>query len=123
MKTAKIIRHRHKIVHYVNDEIQSNGIFLEEHFKIIFSHQSEEDDFQRWIKVNNGFYKWDKDTKKMSEESKLPDLDVFKDKGDCFCDVASHYFLVVAGYSFHSALSPYKGEIYVKTEDWETLAK
>jgi len=44
MYTAKIIRHRHKFHHYMNDDLKE--VKEETHFKIVFSEPAEFDRFR-----------------------------------------------------------------------------
>jgi hypothetical protein len=39
--------------------------------------------------------------------------DLFKDE-ICWCDIMTYYLLHIAGYSYHSSIHPYKGEVYIK---------
>lgn len=111
MKTAKIIRHRHKFHHYMNDDLKS--VTEETFFKIVFSEPVEMDLFKEWIKKNGGLYDYNKEESK--QEGKMPPAvdDLFKDE-ICWCDIMTYYLLHVAGYSYHSSLHPYKGEVYIK---------
>ncbi|MDQ6757917.1 MAG: hypothetical protein M3004_13390 [Bacteroidota bacterium] len=70
MNTAKIIRHRHKIHRYINDDLKS--VEEETHFKIVFSAPSEMEKFKAWIKKNDGEYNYNKDACK--QEGKMPQL-------------------------------------------------
>ena len=54
MYTAKIIRHRHKYHHYLNEDLKS--VEEETHFKIVFSHPDEMLAFEKWCKQNKGKY-------------------------------------------------------------------
>lgn len=110
MTTAKIIRHRHKFYHYINDDLKA--ISEDVHFKIIFSDPEELDKFEKWCVKNKGKYDYDKNENK--QNGKIPKLKVFQGKDVCFCDIMQYFLLHVAGYSFHSALEPYKGEVYLK---------
>jgi hypothetical protein len=109
MHTAKIIRHRHKIHHYINDDLKS--VKEETYFKIIFSAPDELIAFEKWCQENGGDYDYDKDNS--CQRGKLPVLEQFKEE-HCWCDIMGYYLLHVAGYSFHSTIHPYKGEVYVK---------
>ena len=111
MKVAKIIRHRHKLHHYVNDDLKE--VKEETFFKIVFSEPSEMDLFMAWIKKNGGVYDYNKEESR--QEGKMPPAvdELFKDE-ICWCDIMTYYLLHVAGYTFHSALNPYKGEVYIK---------
>lgn len=108
MITAKIIRHRHTFKHEINGTLR--GIDHEDHYKIVFSDPQWSINFTNWLADHNGIYKWDYETQKVSEVSNLPGEEGLY---YCWCDVFSH-FLSANGFSFHSALSPYKGEVYVK---------
>lgn len=110
MKTAKIIRHRHRFEHYINDNLTAAE--NEVHYKIVFSDPDEFDRFCAWIKDNSGEYKFDKETNR--QDGKLPELKIFEGKNPCWCDVCSFYLLELVGYAFHSTTSPYNGEIYHK---------
>lgn len=112
MNTAKIIRHRHKIHHYINDDIKS--VEEDTHFKIVFSAPSEMEKFKAWIERNGGDYNYNKELCK--QEGKMPPAvdDLFKDE-ICWCDIMTYYLLHVAGYSYHSSIHPYKGEVYIKS--------
>ncbi len=109
MYTAKIIRHRHKIHHYVNDDLKS--VSEEAQFKIIFSHPQEMADFEKWCKHHKGEYIYDKENSRQT--GKFPEIDVFKDE-ICWCDIMTYYLLHVSNYSYHSSIHPYKGEVYTK---------
>lgn len=110
MKTSKIIRHRHTYHHYMNDHLIS--VEDQDHWKLIFSDPNEMDRFQLWMKENKGEYVWDKE--KNEHKGKTPDLKVFEGKDPCFCDIFTYYLTELAGYTFHSALLPYRIEIYTK---------
>jgi hypothetical protein len=112
MNTAKIIRHRHKYYHYMNDDLKN--VKEETFFKIVFSAPSEMDKFTNWCIENKGEYDYDKENS--CQRGKLPQIEIFKDE-ICWCDIMTYYLLHVSGYKYHSALSPYKGEVYVKEED------
>ena len=112
---AKIIRHRHKIHHYINDDLKE----VEEtvHFKIIFSFDDEYQVFKQWVKDNGGEYNYDKDNSKQLGEMPAGLVGDFKlvDEEICWCDVFTYYLLHVAGYYFLSVIDgPYKGEVYQK---------
>ncbi len=109
MITAKIIRHRHKFHHYVNDDLKAISEDL--HYKIVFSHPAEMDLFKKWCVERGGEYNYNKE--KNEQEGKLPAVEGFEGEDICWCDIMT-YFLLTSGYKFHSALSPYKGEVYVK---------
>ena len=109
MFVAKIIRHRHKFHHYMNDDLKS--VTEETHFKIVFSHPEEMTKFHEWCRKNKGNYDYDKDNSR--ELGTLPKLKIFKDEF-CWCDIMTYYLLHVANYNYHSSIHPYKGEVYVK---------
>lgn len=111
MNTAKIIRHRHKIHHYINDDIKE--VKEDTHFKFVFSQPSEMNKFKEWIKKNGGEYIYNKE--KSRQEGKMPEEvdNLFKDE-ICWCDIMIYYLLHIAGYSYHSSIHPYKGEVYIK---------
>jgi hypothetical protein len=111
MKLAKIIRHRHKMHHYINDDLKS--VKEETFFKIIFSLPSEMEEFKKWIKKNGGEYTYNKD--ECRQEGKMPPSvdELFKDE-ICWCDIMTYYLVHIAGYSYHSSIHPYKGEVYTK---------
>jgi hypothetical protein len=109
MYVAKIIRHRHKHLHYMNNDLKS--VTEDTHFKIIFSHPDESEHFEEWCKENKGEYDYDKENS--MQKGKLPEIEIFYDE-ICWCDIMTYYLLHVAGYRYHSALAPYKGEVYVK---------
>ncbi len=111
MYTAKIIRHRHKYHHYLNDDLKD--ITEDTHFKIVFSFPEEMEKFETWIKNNGGKYDYNKEESK--QEGKMPPAvdGLFKNEV-CWCDVMTYYLLHVAQYTYHSALEPYKGEVYIK---------
>jgi hypothetical protein len=111
MLTAKIIRHRHKYHHYMNDDLKD--VLEEVHFKIIFSHPDEMKKFDDWCKKNRGKYDYDKENS--CQRGKLPVIKIFREE-TCWCDIMIFYLLHVADYTYHSALEPYKGEIYVKEQ-------
>ena len=111
MNLAKIIRHRHKTHHYINDDLKS--VKEDTYFKIIFSVPSEMEKFKKWIQKNGGEYNYNKD--ECRQEGKMPPAvdELFKDE-ICWCDIMTYYLVHVAGYDYHSSLSPYKGEVYIK---------
>ena len=109
MTTAKIIRHRHKYHHYMNDDLKD--VREETFFKIVFSDPKEFDLFQEWCLDNEGEYDYDKE--QSCQRGSLPQLEIFKDE-ICWCDIMTYYLVHVAGFSFHSVIEPYKGEVYVK---------
>ncbi len=109
MTTAKIVRHRHKYHHYVNDDLKS--VREETFFKIIFSDPAELETFKDWIKQNGGSYEYDKD--ECMQRGHQPTLSNFEDKV-CWCDIMSYYLMHIAGYTFYSTIHPYKGEVYIK---------
>lgn len=111
MTTAKIIRHRHKYHHYLNDDLKD--VKEETHFKIVFSDPKEMERFKIWVKENGGDYDYDKENS--CQRGKIPPgVDQrFKDE-ICWCDIMSYYLLHVAGYNFYSTIHPYKGEVYLK---------
>jgi hypothetical protein len=109
MVTAKIVRHRHKYHHYMNDDLKD--VREETFFKIVFSEPSEMDLFKEWIAKHDGEYNYNKEESK--QEGKFPKVPMFHDE-ICWCDIMTYYLLHVSGYSFHSVIEPYKGEIYVK---------
>ncbi len=112
MYLAKIIRHRHKYHHYLNDDLKS--IEEDTHFKIVFSIPSEMEKFKDWIEKNGGEYNYNKEDCK--QEGKIPPAvdELYKDE-ICWCDIMTYYLLNVAGYIYHSSIHPYKGETYTKT--------
>jgi hypothetical protein len=93
----------------MNDDLKS--VKEETHFKIIFSNPAEMKKFLEWCKENNGNYDYDKENS--CQRGKLPEVNDFKEEM-CWCDIMTYYLLHVAGYSYHSALDPYKGEVYVR---------
>ena len=111
MYTAKIIRHRHKFHHYLNDDLKD--VKEETHFKIVFSHPDEMDKFKAWIEKNKGEYNYNKEESK--QEGKIPKkVDEMYEDEICWCDIMTYYLLHVAGYNYHSSIHPYKGEVYTK---------
>jgi hypothetical protein len=109
MIVAKIIRHRHKYHHYINDDLKS--VREDTHFKIIFSDPVELETFEKWCADNNGKYDYDKENS--WQRGAIPKLKQFREEF-CWCDVMTYYLLHVAGYVFHSTIHPYKGEVYMK---------
>ena len=109
MMTAKIIRHRHKYHHYMNDDLKE--VTEETFFKIVFSEPAEMDLFKGWIAKHDGEYNYNKEESK--QEGTFPKVPMFHDE-ICWCDIMTYYLLHVAGYSFHSTIDPYKGEVYFK---------
>lgn len=107
MFTAKIIRHRHKHHHYINDDLKS--VTEETQFKIVFSHPDELIRFEIWCTENEGCYSYDKE--KSMQTGTFPKLEIFKEE-ICWCDLMTYYLLHVAGYNYHSSIHPYKGEVY-----------
>lgn len=112
MKVAKIIRHRHRIELYMNDTL--TGVEEEIHFKILFSTIDEKKAFEKWVRDKGGEYEWDGNNNKVAEKSKIPEIEGYDSNSNCWCSVGQHYLLNVAGYIFHSTLTPFKGEIYIK---------
>ena len=109
MHTAKIIRHRHKHHHYINDDLKS--VREVTHFKIIFSDPAELIKFEKWCMKNKGSYDYDKDH--ACQNGTLPEIKIFKEE-ICWCDIMNYYLLHIAGFSFHSTIHPYKGEVYTR---------
>ena len=109
MYTAKIIRHRHKYHHYLNDDLKS--VTEVTYFKIVFSHPEEYKAFKTWCKENDGVYDYDKENS--CQRGSLPKIEAFKDE-ICWCDIMTFYLLHVSGYAYHSSIHPYKGEVYVR---------
>lgn len=114
MYTAKIIRHRHKHHHYVNDDLKS--VTEETHFKIVFSHPDEMLDFEKWCKQNKGKYLYDKENS--CQKGIFPEIKIFK-KEICWCDIMTYYLLHIAGYKYHSSIHPYKGEVYTRDSEFK----
>lgn len=111
MHTAKIIRHRHKYLHTLNDDIKD--VEEDTHFKIVFSDPGEMTVFEKWVKDRQGEYKYDKE--KSKQKGTMPDVkDLFGDQDICWCDIMTFYILHVIGYRWHEHISPYKGEVYIK---------
>ena len=111
MHTAKIIRHRHKYHHYVNDDLKD--VKEDTHFKIIFSDPAELVAFEKWCQENGGDYDYDKENS--CQRGKLPKIEMFRDE-ICWCDIMTYYLMHVAGYNFYTTIHPYKGEVYIKDE-------
>lgn len=109
MYTAKIIRHRHKYHHYLNDDLKS--VKEETHFKIVFSHPDELVLFEKWCLEHDGEYSYDKENS--CQKGKFPKVEIFKDE-ICWCDLMTYYLVHVANYEYHSPIHPYKGEVYVR---------
>ncbi|MFD0792601.1 hypothetical protein ACFQZX_03170 [Mucilaginibacter litoreus] len=109
MTVAKIIRHRHKYHHYMNDDLKE--VKEETHFKIVFSDPDEMDLFKAWIAKHEGEYNYNKEESR--QEGKFPKVPMFDDE-ICWCDIMTYYLVHVAGYNFYSVIEPYKGEVYVK---------
>jgi hypothetical protein len=109
MHTAKIIRHRHKHLHYLNDDLKEAKEIT--HFKILFSDPAELELFEKWCVDHDGNYDYDKEHS--CQHGKLPVLEIFKEE-ICWCDIMGYYLLHVAGYKFYSTIHPYKGEVYVR---------
>ncbi|MEO5647955.1 MAG: hypothetical protein ABIQ56_06300 [Chitinophagaceae bacterium] len=109
MKTAKIIRHRHKYHHYMNDDLKD--VTEKTYFKIVFSDPAEMGSFEKWCIANDGLYDYDKEDS--CQKGELPKLEIFKDE-ICWCDIMTYYLLHVSGYTFYSTIHPYKGEVYTK---------
>lgn len=97
--------------HYINDDLKA--VKEETFFKIIFSLPSEMEEFKKWIKKNGGEYIYNKD--ECRQEGKMPPSvdELFKDE-ICWCDIMTYYLVHIAGYSYHSSIHPYKGEVYTK---------
>lgn len=112
MMVAKIIRHRHKNLYYINDDLKT--VEERDYYKIVFSQPYEYNLWLQWVKDNKGEYKWDKAA--LLQDGKMPELKIFEGQEPCYCSIMQYYLLHVAGYEFHSALSPYKGEIYTKPD-------
>ena len=110
ISTAKIIRHRHKYHHYLNDDLKS--VKEETYFKIVFSAPVEFERFKKWCVENGGLYDYDKENS--CQNGSLPKIEAFKDE-ICWCDIMPFYLLHIAGYEYHSSIHPYKGEVYIKT--------
>ena len=109
MFVAKIIRHRHKYHHYMNDDLKE--VTEKTYFKIIFSHPEELGKFENWCVLNKGNYDYDKENS--CQKGELPQLAIFKEE-ICWCDIMTYYLLHVAGYSYDSSIHPYKGEVYTR---------
>jgi len=93
----------------MNDDLKS--VREDTHFKIIFSHPEEMEKFERWCVDNKGKYEYDKHNS--CQVGTFPKVEIFKEE-ICWCDLMTYYLMHVAGYTYHSAISPYKGEVYVK---------
>lgn len=93
----------------MNDDLKE--VTEETFFKIVFSDPDEYNKWCDWCKQCNGEYIYDKEASK--QVGKMPEIDAFKDE-ICWCDIMTFYLLHEAGYEYHSSLSPYKGEVYVK---------
>ncbi len=115
MHVAKIIRHRHKYHHYMNDDLKE--VREETHFKIVFSDPSELEKWKAWCILNGGEYDYDKENS--CQRGFLPKIEAFKDE-ICWCDIMTFYLLHIAGYRFFGTIHPYKGEVYVKEEAAKT---
>ena len=111
MIVAKIMRHRHKYHHYLNDDLKS--VKEETFFKIVFSDPLELTAFKKWCEDNGGVYDYDKENS--CQRGKLPKLAIFEDE-ICWCDIMGYYLVHVAGFKFDSTISPYKGEVYIKSD-------
>jgi hypothetical protein len=111
MTTAKIIRHRHKYHHYLNDDLKE--VEEETYFKIVFSNPVELEKFEQWCRDNAGEYDYDKENS--CQRGKLPKLELFQDE-ICWCDIMTYYLMHVENYEFYSTIHPYKGEVYIKKE-------
>lgn len=109
MFTAKIIRHRHKHLHYLNDDLKK--VSEDTQFKIVFSHPTELTAFEKWCVLNKGKYDYAKENS--CQKGKLPQLKIFKEE-ICWCDLMTNYLLHITNYKFHSSIQPYKGEDYTK---------
>jgi|SRR5688572_20265048 hypothetical protein len=109
MTTAKIIRHRHKYHHYMNNDLKE--VREDTHFKIVFSDPAEMEKFKEWCIKHEGVYDYDKDNSRQT--GTMPKADFFEDEY-CWCDIMTYYLLHVAGYNYHSSIHPYKGEVYMK---------
>jgi hypothetical protein len=109
MTTAKIIRHRHKYHHYLNDDLKS--VKEETFFKIVFSEPGEMELFKEWIRQHDGEYNYNKSESR--QDGKFPKVKFFEDE-ICWCDIMTYYLMHVAGYKFYSTIHPYKGEVYIK---------
>lgn len=115
MRTAKIIRHRHKMHHYINDDLKS--VSEDVQFKIVFSSPDDMKSFLAFVKSNGGLYDYDKSSSRQNGKMpKIPALDEVM-SSYCWCDIMSYYLLHVADFEFHSTIEPYKGEIYIHKND------
>jgi len=69
--------------------------------------------FKDWIERNGGLYEYNKEESR--QEGKMPKaVDKLVEDEICWCDIMTYYLLHVAGYSYHSSIHPYKGEVYIK---------
>jgi hypothetical protein len=93
----------------MNDDLKE--VTEETFFKIVFSEPAEMDLFKEWIRKHDGEYNYNKDESK--QEGTFPKVPMFHDE-ICWCDIMTYYLLHVAGYSFHSTIDPYKGEVYFR---------
>jgi len=109
MIIAKIIRHRHKHHHYINDDLKEVKEVV--HYKITFSDPAEMELFKIWCVKNKGIYDYDKNHS--CQNGKLPKIKAFKDE-ICWCDIMAYYLIHIAHYKFMSTIHPYKGEVYYK---------
>lgn len=109
MHVAKIIRHRHKYHHYLNDDLKE--VKEDTHFKIVFSDPAELNKFEKWVKDKGGEYDYDKENS--CQKGKLPKVGGFATE-HCWCDIMTYYLMHVAKYRFYSTIHPYKGEVFVK---------
>ena len=95
----------------MNDDLKD--VREETFFKIVFSDPAEFGLWETWCKENEGEYDYDKE--QSCQRGSLPKIEIFKEE-ICWCDIMTYYLLHVAGYSYHSALEPYKGEVYIKND-------
>jgi hypothetical protein len=93
----------------MNDDLKS--VKEETHFKIIFSDPEHLIAFEKWCMDNGGDYDFDKENS--CQRGILPKIKMFKEE-ICWCDIMTYYLLHVANYEYHSAIAPYKGEVYIK---------
>jgi hypothetical protein len=93
----------------MNDDLKS--VREETHFKIVFSDPAELILWEKWCSDNNGSYDYDKENS--CQRGKFPVVEIFKQEV-CWCDLMEYYLLHVAGYSYHSSIHPYKGEVFVR---------
>lgn len=112
MKLAKIIRHRHKICKYLNDDLKS--VEEDVHYKYVFSDPAEMQKMQDILGEYGGHYDYIKEENK--QVGPFPDgLKDILGEDICWCDCFTYIVLEKMGYQFHSIIaSPYKGEIYIK---------